>query len=140
MLLLLFYFHLKTSFSLSFQLVFSLSSQQQKLNFNALNDWLRQQCFRDRKNYTNNPSKYISELIFANFNDSFTIQKLVAALFFGAISCSCSTPFAAVFVFSRVDTGYITGYRLFSRANRRLHVPHWLNNIPRQLPRSLQFA
>jgi len=38
-------------------LVFSLSSQQQKLNFNAVNDWLRQQCFKDRKNYTKNPNE-----------------------------------------------------------------------------------
>ena len=62
----------KNIVSLSIQLVFSLSSQQQKLDFNTLNDWLRQQCLKDGKNSTTDASKCISELIFANFIDSFT--------------------------------------------------------------------
>lgn len=65
-------FHLQTSFSLSIQLVFSLSSQQQELDLKTLNDRLRQQCFNDRKNNTNDPSKCISKVIFANVIDSFT--------------------------------------------------------------------
>jgi len=38
-------------------LVFSLSSQQQELDLKTLNDRLRQQCFNDRKNNTNDPNE-----------------------------------------------------------------------------------
>ena len=72
MFLLLFLSFINSSFSLSIQLVFSLSSQQQELDFKALNDRLRQQCFNAQKNNISDPSKWISELMFANFIDSFT--------------------------------------------------------------------
>ena len=148
-------FHLKTSIIFLFiQLVFSLSSQQQKLDLKTLNDRLKQQCLHDRKNNTSDPSKCIFELTFANFIDSFTktwrktfwvlteerCTALASFTCFPELTASLrgfhDFPRLLRLTISRV----ITGYRLFFRAIRRLHVPHWLCNIPHKLLLLPQFT
>jgi len=107
---------LKTLISLSFQLAFILSSQQQNLDLGAINNRLKQQCLGDPKNHINDSSKFISELIFANFIDSFTKTRRTtffnvkeqspAHVLLPLLLFTCFPALTAGFMISRAYRGY----------------------------------